>query len=212
MVRRSAVLVAAAILAATLAGVPAARADGDPASDYLISQKVFIPFDTKIPGSHLVQLSQLVSEAKARGFTIRVAPIETRYDLGSILVLWHRPKQYARFLGQELSQWYRGRLLVVMPNGYGVSMAGKLVAGEQAALADLPPPSAAPDLAEAAIDAVRRLARLQGLQLALPKPPTPAAKDNHDSLVIGFAAGAAALLGLSLVFIRRRWMGTTRHR
>lgn len=205
-------LTGTAILVACLVGVPAARADGDPASDYLIYQNVFAPFDARIPGAHAAQLRLLVSEAKARGFPIRVALIGTRYDMGAILVLWRRPEQYARFLGQELTHWYRGRLLIVMPNGYGVSMNGKLVAREQAALAHLPPPSAAGNIAVAAIDAVRRLARLEGIQLALPKPPSTTAKNNHDRLLIGIAVGAAALVGLSIVVFRRRWLATTKRR
>jgi hypothetical protein len=205
-------LAAAVILLATLTGVPAARADGDPASDYLIGESVFTPYDASIPASRTTQLRLLVSEAKTRGFTIRVALIETRTDLGAILVLWRKPEQYARFLGQELSHWYRGRLLIVMPNGYGVSKNGKAVAREQAALAQLPPPSAADDLTVAAVAAVRRLARLQGIQLALPKPPSIAAEHNHDRLLIGVAVGAAGLIGLSIVVIRRRWTAKTKRR
>jgi len=30
------------------------------------------------------------------------------------------PQSYARFLGQELSQVYRGAVVVTMPNGFGV--------------------------------------------------------------------------------------------
>ena len=39
----------AAVVAAGCIAVPAAHADGDPASDYLLSQSTFLPFDAKIP-------------------------------------------------------------------------------------------------------------------------------------------------------------------
>jgi len=37
------------VLTALLLSAGAARADGDPASDYLYTQKVFLPFDVKAP-------------------------------------------------------------------------------------------------------------------------------------------------------------------
>ena len=59
-------LAAIAILAALLA-VPAARADGDPASDYLLAQKVFFPYDLKVPTATQQQLAALVDEANRVG-------------------------------------------------------------------------------------------------------------------------------------------------
>ena len=52
---------------------PAARADGDPASDYLLTQKVFFPFDFKVPAAKQQQLVALVDEANRAGYPIRVA-------------------------------------------------------------------------------------------------------------------------------------------
>ena len=116
-----AVLLALAVL---FVAAPAARADGDPASDYLLSQPTFLPPDAGIPTAYQNQLNQIVADAKANHYEIRVALIATPYDLGSVSVLNNKPKQYARFLGQELAFIYRGRLLVVMPNGLGVSRNG----------------------------------------------------------------------------------------
>ena len=58
------------------------------------------------------------------GFPIRVAIIASRSDLGAITGLWLKPRAYARFLGLELSLAYTGRLLVVMPNGFGFNWPG----------------------------------------------------------------------------------------
>ena len=44
---RRALLVLAALAACALAGT--ARADGDPASDYLLGHQVFFPYDLKLP-------------------------------------------------------------------------------------------------------------------------------------------------------------------
>ena len=112
-------------LVACFAFAPVARADGDPASDYLLTQQVFVPPDVVTPQSDSNRLVSEVSSAKARGFEIRVALIGTRYDMGSVGALYRQPQRYALFLGQELRFVYKGRLLVVMPNGYGVSQGGK---------------------------------------------------------------------------------------
>lgn len=192
-------VVAAACLAAA---APAAFADGDPASDYLITQQVFAPYG----GPHATELRQLIAESKARGLPVRVALIENQADLGAILVLWHRPTSYAKFLGQELLRWYRGPLLIVMPNGYGFYHGGKPTARQQAALAKLPLPRASGDEALAAASGVRALAALQGIRLVTPTPVSTGPSRNHDRLLIGGAVGAALLVALSIFVIRRRWL------
>ncbi len=111
-------------LFAALALLPTARADGDPASDYLLTRSTFVPPDLGIPAADAARLAQTVALARAAGYPIRVALIGSAYDLGSVASVYRRPKFYARFLGKELTLVYHGRLLVVMPNGYGVSRAG----------------------------------------------------------------------------------------
>src|SRR5262249_28982724 len=112
--------------AALLAVVPAetARADGDPASDFLLSQKVFLPFDAQISPTLSEELVSLASAAGRQGDPIRVAVIATPADLGSVTALWKRPRQYARFLASEVSFAYHGRLLIVMPQGLGTYQLG----------------------------------------------------------------------------------------
>ncbi len=113
------------MLAAALVVVPLARADGDPASDYLLTRSTFVPPDLGISTADAARLSATVAAARSRGYPIHVALIGSAYDLGSVVSLDRKPKQYARFLGTELTLVYHGRLLVVMPNGFGVSRAGK---------------------------------------------------------------------------------------
>jgi hypothetical protein len=177
---------AAALAAALLAVVaPPARADGDPASDVLLYQKVFKPYYGKVSNASVKELNRVVARAAKRGYTIRVALIGSRYDLGSVAVFWLKPAQYAKFLGQELglTGLYRNRLLIVMPNGYGVSRNGKPLPSELAALRGLPTPQArGQDVATAALTAVKRLAGKQGVKLAVTIPVAkPVPRKGGDS-------------------------------
>ena len=119
---------------------PTARADGDPASDYLLTRQTFLPFDAKIPKAQVDELNGIVADANKKGFKIRVAIISRRFDLGAVPSLWRKPKTYARFLGQELTFVYKNRLLIVMPNGYGVSRGGKALPEAQRVVDTLPAP------------------------------------------------------------------------
>lgn len=95
----------------------------------------------------------------AAGDRVKVALVATRVDLGAIPSLFGKPSQYATFLGRELTGFYVGPLLIVMPSGYGIYDGGRSTAAEQGVLARLAPPgSAKPDsLAAAAADAVAQL-------------------------------------------------------
>ncbi|MBV8430338.1 MAG: hypothetical protein JO244_04200, partial [Solirubrobacterales bacterium] len=99
---------------------PAALADGDPASDVLATQTLFLPQDAQVPLAEQAQLARLLQEAARSGYQIRLALIASPSDLGSITELWRQPATYASFLGQELSLTYRGLLVVIMPNGFGL--------------------------------------------------------------------------------------------
>jgi hypothetical protein len=197
-------LAAAALSALALA--PAALADGDPASDYLIGLPAFLPFDAKIDKSRGEQFSQLLAEAKQQGFEIRVAIIATKYDLGAVPVLYRHPQQYARFLGQELFYWYKHELLVVMPNGYGVYRHGPAPAGDLAALAKLAPPNSTSGnaLVAAAGRAVRVLAKRHGIVLAEVKPAASHSSTNRDRLEIALAIVILGALAWAALFVRRR--------
>ena len=199
--RRVAVLAALALLVAT----PVARADGDPASDYLLGQPTFVPPDDGVPKAYEAQLDATVAAAKARGYTIRVALIGTQYDMGSVSVLWRKPAQYARFLGKELYFVYKGRLLVVMPNGLAVSKGGELLPSEQKAIAGIAPPGAKGDaLAAAATTAVSRLASNAGAVFPVPKlGHVSGSTTSRDRLTI-VGVVVVALLALAAYATLRR--------
>jgi hypothetical protein len=73
----------------------------------------------------------------------------------------NKPQDYAKFLGQELKFAYKGPLLIVMQNGYGLVNADPAVA---AAVAKLPKPKSndPSDLASAGADAVVALSKAAG--------------------------------------------------
>ena len=198
--RSRALLVLAAV---ALLAVPAARADGDPASDLLLARDTFYPFTTKVSQDDQKQLDALVAEAKRKGFRIKVAMIAGTGDLGAVPSLWRKPETYARFLGQELFFVYKGPLLIVMPNGFGVSRGGKALPSGQQAVDRLAQPGDGGDaLAAAAATAVHRLAAQNGIRLSTP-PPVAGSSGSHttrDRLVLGgIALGLLALFGLGVL-------------
>jgi hypothetical protein len=158
------------VLVATSLAVPSspAQADGDPASDVLAQQSLFLPQDAGFGVPRQLELSQFVREAARSGYPARVAVIASPADLGSVTALWNRPQLYARFLGQELALVHRAPVVVVMPSGVGVNLPGRPpAAAPPAAVADLRV-TASDDLAMVAITAVQRLAAGAGVHLAAP--------------------------------------------
>ena len=154
---RKALLIALAVAAFGGLTSPAARADGDPASDVLYFQDVFLPY-AKPSADASKQLGTTVAAANKGGFRIKVAVIRSEQDLGSVPSLFNRQDIYARFLGTELKLFYTGRLLVVMPAGYGMYHDGKPVDAEKAALAGVQIASGgSDDLVKAATAAVQKL-------------------------------------------------------
>ena len=175
-------------LAGALAPTPA-RADGDPASDVLATQQLFLPQDAAVPPAQQAQMAALLQEAARGGYPIRVALIASATDLGSVTALWNQPQNYAQFLGQELGLVYHGPLLVVMPTGFGLyHFAHPSTA--QRALAGGPNPRAG--TGAAAITAIRNLAAAAGHPLTLPSTATSNSGANGASPTpwIVFAAGA----------------------
>jgi len=207
-----AALLCLALAAAAGALALQARADGDPASDYLITQPVYFPYDGKFSPELEGQLLAVAKEAKKQGFPIKVALIPNSYDLGSVTSLWRKPRLYARFLGEEDASFFKQRLLVVMPNGFGFYRPGQPVDAEYATLAKIPIAAGDNGLVQAAISGVQALAVADGVKLAAPSHvTTPAQRNSHDRIVIIVAAVVAlALAGLLRLALRRR--GTLRRR
>jgi hypothetical protein len=200
---------AASILVVALAAgwVPgSARADGDPASDVLVAQTLFLPWDAGVSASQQTQLAALLREAEHHGYPLRVALIASSADLGSVTELWNQPQSYADFLGDELSLVYKGTLLVIMPDGFGLYRTGGSLGPEQAALASLRGTVAGASLGTAALLAVQRVEAAAGHPLSIPRNVQPtAASSSPDAIAwIVFVVGGA-LIALA-------WAGSLRAR
>jgi hypothetical protein len=172
-----------------------ARADGDPASDILATQALFLPQDAGASARQQAQLGVLIAAAHRSGYEIRVAMIASPADLGSVTELWQQPESYARFLGQELSLVYRGRLLVVMPAGYGLYRFAGRLSPEQSTLAGARPPRAA--LGRATLAAIQHLAAASGYTVTVPSAVASATSSSTDTLSWLVLATGGALIVLA---------------
>ena len=195
-------LAALLLVTASLCAPSVARANGDPASDYLLVQNVFLPFNAKIDQNEVQRLNALLRESQKADFPIRVALILSPSDLGTAFSLFRKPQKYAAFLGLELSFVYRDRLLVVMPNGYGYTVNADPDPKASAVLRKLPPPGRdATKEVKAAIVAVQRLGAAEGHRLTVPKGGGSASRDR---LTIAAAVTAGIALIAAFVLYRRR--------
>jgi hypothetical protein len=186
--RAGAILVALAALALP-GGV---EANGDPASDVLLTTQVFLPFEAPISDSAASDLKQTVAAANQKGYTIRVAVIAFTGDLGTAVSLWRRPQDYSKFLGSEIAFVYKNRLLIAMPSGFGFYNGRKPVAKELRVLARVKPGKTPTPLAESAAEAVRALAAANGV--TLPKPSGGGSSATRDRLILGAAVVAFLLV------------------
>lgn len=162
----------------------AARADGDPGSDVLVYQSLFVTSSAGVSVAKQVQLNGLLAQAMQAGVPIRVAIIAHPTDLGAVGELWGKPRAYARFLGYELSLSYRQRLLVVMPSGFGVSWPRHPTRSAYSTLAGTRIATGGDGLAGAAESAVVALARSAGVALHVPA-------ESGGTAASGASAGAA---------------------
>jgi hypothetical protein len=199
---RGAILVAALLVACTLAAT--ARADGDPASDYLLGSQVFLPFDAKIPKEKQQELIGVLAAANRGGYKIRAAVIASSYDMGAITSLWRKPRTYARFLGLELRFVYKQRLLIVMPNGFGYFYSGHPTKSEDAALEKIPIGAGAVGLVDAAQQAVTTLAGNAGVEIDAKTARAPSHARQRLIIVLATIVGVLVLVGARLALRAKR--------
>ena len=162
----------------------------------LIGLPVFLPFESKVSEIASQELTQVLASAKEQHFEVRVALIATPADLGAIPVLYRKPQRYADFLGQELVYYFKGVLLVVMPNGYGLYKARAKLPEDKKLLAELPPPGSTDGnaLAVSAKNAVRVLAQRRGLTLRT--AAVSSSSGNRGRVTLAAAVIALCLLAL----------------
>jgi hypothetical protein len=195
-----------AVAAAVALSPAAALADGDPASDTLLLQDVFLPYAPGIPAPLARTITTLVQTTRRAGFPLKVAIIAVPGDLGAVPQFFGRPQSYAPFLLSEIAFNSKKPLLVVMPAGYG---AAALPPGSETGLQGLSPPRSAggEDLGRAAVNAILKLSAAAGHPVPAPKLPsgTGGGGGGGTSPLIVFGVPVALLaLGGVLAAVRRR--------
>jgi hypothetical protein len=162
--------IAIALLLAALAMPSAALGDGDPASDVLLLQDSYLPYQPAVPKPIAGALNATLKQLRKKGFPLRVAILASQNDMGSVPQFFGRPQPYAQFLQGEIAFNKPKPLLVVMPDGYGSAALGF---DGVAALAGLKPPASGSGdaLGRAAIEATVRLAKAAGKPVPMPALP-----------------------------------------
>ncbi len=202
----------AKILIAALLGwmlcASTAWADGDPASDVLLGENVFYPFDPAVSRAVQNTLNSETAAAQRDRYQIKVALIAAPPDLGVIPSLFGHPQAYADFLYREITFLGPQRLLVVMYDGYGTE---GLPEAAKLAVAALHPPSGKTStaLAQAAVVAVAKIAAADGHPIegvrGVPASSTSNGGGGSNApILIGLAAAAVAVAAALLVFRRRQ--------
>lgn len=203
--KRVVVLAVAAALAGADAGV--VRADGDPASDVLLTESVFLSYQSPQGSAEGRTLVALTAEAKRAHFPIRVAVITQPADLGAIGGLYGKAQRYAEFLGREIQFVYRGTLVVAMngrPGGFGVYGPGATPAARRTlARMKLPKgPLTAAKLGRLAGTAVERVAAASGHRLSAPAATKKKTSTRLLDVFLVVALGLAALGGGATLLAR----------
>ena len=187
-------------LSISVSGHPSpAWANGDPASDVLLAQDVFYPFQPKVSTGLEAAMSAALRSATGVGLNLKVAIIGTPEELGVVPNLFGHPQAYAQFLGREISFNRPQPLLVVMPAGFGVAQAGP-----PAALAGMSVDTRQRSygLTRSAILAVVALARARGRPIATPTIPPYSTGGGGTPALLIFGVPAALLILGGLVAMR----------
>jgi hypothetical protein len=186
-------LATAAALVILIAAPTAALADGDPASDVLLGQDVFLPYAPISPTAQR-QVYAVAASAHAAGYPLKVALIGAKSDLGVVPALFDKPGQYARFLSTELTGVVRSPVLVVMPNGFGLATQGN--ADPVGSLAAIHIGAGTDGLATAAIAATERLAADAGHRLPANAASAQAPSLGASTSTVRHSIVALVILGL----------------
>jgi hypothetical protein len=194
-----------ALLVLMLVWASLAHADGDPASDVLLGESVFYPYSPAVSATLQNKLGAEAAAAAHAHFPIRIALIDSPQDLGAVPVLFDKPRQYARFLEQEITfPGHKPQLLVVMPDGYGVQNLGPAATAAVGSLAK-PSGTGSNQLATAAIAAVRVLAASAGHPIKTSDAPPATGNSEHSATLLVIAMALVAVgIAASILLLRGR--------
>lgn len=195
-----------AALTAGLAVPHRAGADGDPASDKLLTQNSFVPYPPNTISPCVARALTTVTDQTLRaGFALKVAVIANAFDMGAVSGLFAQPQRYAVFLASEISFNRKLPVLIVMPAGFGATNAGS-----PTALSGLRVDArhGSDGLARSAIAAAVRLAAANGHPVSTPKVSSScgskAGGGTSPLIVVGGILGLLAVAFLASSLVGRR--------
>jgi hypothetical protein len=201
---RRALLVSVLVLVGGTVRAGAAAADADPASDVLLVQNAFLPYQPTTPPALAKALDQALTEIHATGLQLKVAIIGSPVDLGGIPELFGQVTRYARFLETEIAYRSPQPLLVVMPDGLSLRAAGPASALTGLAVDDH---QQSGGLVRTAVLAVERIAVARGHPIAAPTLE-PSSGGGNAGLLLSAAAAVLLVVGGGFAVCRRRSRGT----
>jgi hypothetical protein len=196
---------AALLVVCALALPAAALAHGDAASHYLETESLYPSFANRPSQATELRLLGLLQASERAGYPIKVALVGATDDVPEKPGMLRAPQRYAEYVGGVLTRW-QGPLLVVTPHGFGVTGAPGVRLGRGPAAAD------GDALADAAMAAVRRIARAGGHPLPVEVAPAAVLVSSSDDggglgrawLSLGLFVAVLAAALLSRPFRRRR--------
>lgn len=199
-----------------LAAAPTVLADGDPASDVLPTQDVYYPYSPP-PSEPLTKaLDALLADVRERGYPMKVALIAGQADLGAYPQMFNDPQVYANLVAAGLPTNPHGQvkkgeqlhLLVIMPGGFGGKNLGDRV-DEALAPVKIDVEAETDGLVQAALQAVARIASVNGVETAVPEAataevPGEGSGDGGRTIALIAVGGAILLLAAAFLMLRRR--------
>jgi hypothetical protein len=202
--RKRALVVVGIAVAVSLFGA-SAHANVDPASDVLLQQNVFLPYEPKVCPQLADALKKLTDRVVKEGYPVKVAIIGSEADLGGAPQYFGRPQDYARFLGSEIGIGIsgpggaggqaNGSLLTVMPAGFGFVRSANAANVSLVVLGLEPPKGTHPEeLARATIGALPELARAARHPVPVPKISSGCSGGGGGSSAIFYFVPIALIL------------------
>ena len=194
-----------------------ARANLDPASDVLLQQNVFLPYEPKVCGQLADTLTKLTDRVRKEGYPLKVAVIASEADLGGAPQYFDKAQDYAGFLGSEIGIGNLGgagvqpkeSLLTVMPGGFGFVRSPK-AANVALVLPGLDTPKSgdSDDLARATIRAIPQLAKGAGHPVPVPKISSECSGGGGGtSPMVYISPAALILIAGAVIFLASRRQG-----
>ncbi len=180
----------------------AALGDADPASDVLLVQSAYYPYQPTVSKGLEATLNRLLSSAGGSHMPLKVAVIGSSGDLGGVPSFYGHPQAYAQFLDREISFNNHPPLLVVMPAGFGVAAAGST---KGLAAIKIDTRHGSDGLVRSAIAAAAVLLHAKGKAIATPTVASGGSGGSGPPAAVLFAAPGGLLLLIGLIaFFRAR--------